>query len=126
MSRSYKGIYSQESIHVTFFLKSIAINHEYKSRSSRAKLKQTIAYQTSSQEHIFHNMVNNVYRRSFFYNNAYDTNVCNLRYKMLIHHVTYAMQIARNVQRKSIHMLQKELTHPTQEIKHTPSCPHIG
>jgi hypothetical protein len=36
MSRSYKGIYSQESIHVTFF-KNIAINHGYKSRSSRAK-----------------------------------------------------------------------------------------
>jgi hypothetical protein len=36
MSRSYKGIYSQENIHVTFF-KNIAINHGYKSRSSRVK-----------------------------------------------------------------------------------------
>jgi hypothetical protein len=26
-------------------------------------------------------MVNNVYRRSFSYNNAYGTNACNLRYK---------------------------------------------
>jgi hypothetical protein len=34
------------------FSKNIAINHGYKSRSSRAKLKQTIAYQTSSQDHI--------------------------------------------------------------------------
>jgi hypothetical protein len=68
---------------------------------------------------------------------------------MPIHHVTYAMQNARNAQRKAIHMLQKKLshethkppaprgevkrarhhrqkrapTHPTQEIKHTPSSP---
>jgi hypothetical protein len=33
----YKGIYSQEDIHVAFF-KNIAINHGYKSRSLRAKL----------------------------------------------------------------------------------------
>jgi hypothetical protein len=36
MSRSYKGIYSQESICVTF-LKNKAINHGYKPRLSRAK-----------------------------------------------------------------------------------------
>jgi hypothetical protein len=36
MSRSYKDIYPQESLYVTF-LKSIAINHGYKLRSSRAQ-----------------------------------------------------------------------------------------
>jgi hypothetical protein len=34
--KTYKGIYSQEGIHVTFF-KNIAINHGYKPRLSRAK-----------------------------------------------------------------------------------------
>jgi hypothetical protein len=43
--------------------------------------------------------------------------------KTPIDHVTYAMQNARNAQRKAIYMLQKISHTPTQEIKQTPSSP---
>jgi hypothetical protein len=32
-------------------------------------------------------------------------------------------QMQKDAQRKAIHMLQGAPTHPTQEIKHTPSSP---
>jgi hypothetical protein len=44
---------------------------------------------------------------------------------MPIHHVTHAMQNARNVQRKAVHMLQRSSHTPTQEIKHTPCSARI-
>jgi hypothetical protein len=42
---------------------------------------------------------------------------------MPIHHVTYAMHNARNAQRKLYICYKGAPTHPTQEIKHTPSPP---
>jgi hypothetical protein len=65
-------------------------------------------------------MVNNVYRRSFSYNNAYDTNACNLRYKAYTS--WYKMPCkCKHAQKESYTYDTKELPHPTQEIKHTPS-----
>jgi hypothetical protein len=42
---------------------------------------------------------------------------------MPIHHVTYAMPNARNAPRKLYICYKGVPTHPTQEIKHTPSSP---
>jgi hypothetical protein len=42
---------------------------------------------------------------------------------MPIHHLTYAMLNARNAQRKLYICYKGAPTHPTQEIKHTPSSP---
>jgi hypothetical protein len=52
-------------------------------------------------------MVNKVYKRSFPYHNAYDTNACNLRYKNA-YRSCYKMQCkCKHAQRKAIHMLQR-------------------
>jgi hypothetical protein len=59
-------------------------------------------------------MVNNVYRRSFFLHNAYDTNACNLRYKD-----AYTSCYIRHAKCKNC--TKESYTYATKELPHTNS-----
>jgi hypothetical protein len=68
-------------------------------------------------------MVNNVYERSFSYNNAYDTNACKPKIQICLYIMIHMQCKMQEYTMESYTYVTKELLPPTQETKHTPSFP---
>jgi hypothetical protein len=69
-------------------------------------------------------MVNNVYRRSFFLNDAYDTKCMQSKIQECLYIMLHMPCEMQEMHKGKLYMCYKGApTHPTQENKHTPSSP---